>query len=167
MPVAGPPPRIRPMVHADLNRIMDIAASLPEAPQWPRSAYESALKPESVPPRITLVAELNQAACGFALASILSPQAELESIAVDRSLQGGGIGSALLAALIHEALQAGAEEMLLEVRASNYPAIKLYSAAGFREVGRRPRYYLNPPEDALLMQLSLRQSVLPERRHRC
>jgi ribosomal-protein-alanine N-acetyltransferase len=41
--------------------------------------------------------------------------------------------------------------LTLEVRPSNEPALKLYEAFGFRQVGRRPNYYKNPREDALLL----------------
>ena len=39
----------------------------------------------------------------------------------------------------------------LEVRSGNAPAIALYSSLGFATVGKRPGYYLRPPEDALIM----------------
>jgi hypothetical protein len=47
----------------------------------------------------------------------------------------------------------GAEEVFLEVRASNSPAIELYRASGFRPVGVRSDYYRNPREDALVLRL--------------
>ena len=49
----------------------------------------------------------------------------------------------------------GAEEIFLEVRASNASAIGLYSSEGFETVGRRARYYVRPIEDALVMRKSL------------
>lgn len=45
----------------------------------------------------------------------------------------------------------GATRATLEVRASNAPAIALYETAGFVLRGRRPRYYTNPVEDALIL----------------
>ena len=42
--------------------------------------------------------------------------------------------------------------LTLEVRASNAAAIALYEKLGFRQVGRRPHYYLSPPEDALILR---------------
>jgi len=46
-------------------------------------------------------------------------------------------------------------ELLLELRASNLPALAFYRSLGFTEAGRRPRYYHDPIEDALLMRLRL------------
>ena len=42
--------------------------------------------------------------------------------------------------------------LTLEVRASNAPAISLYQKMGFVQVGRRPNYYHNPKEDALILR---------------
>ena len=44
---------------------------------------------------------------------------------------------------------------LLEVRAGNAPAQALYERLGFREVGRRPGYYSQPADDALVLALEL------------
>lgn len=44
------------------------------------------------------------------------------------------------------------QRILLEVRASNEPAIRLYESNGFQHVGRISRYYHRPEEDALVME---------------
>ncbi len=54
-----------------------------------------------------------------------------------------------------EAVGEGCQVALLEVRAGNGPALGLYESLGFRRVGRRPRYYPNDGEDAVLMTLEL------------
>ena len=154
-------PRIRVMVEADLGRVMAIAASLREAPQWPRAAYAAAILPGAVPKRIALVAEVDGAVAGFVVGLVVASQAELESIVVDRAARRRGIGAALLRGLVQEAALAGAEEVLLEVRASNRSAMELYGKAGFAEVGRRPGYYLDPMEDAVLMRLAIGDSAVP------
>jgi ribosomal-protein-alanine N-acetyltransferase len=46
--------------------------------------------------------------------------------------------------------------VLLEVRASNAPALSLYRALGFEELYRRARYYADTGEDAVVMRLALR-----------
>jgi ribosomal-protein-alanine N-acetyltransferase len=49
------------------------------------------------------------------------------------------------------AFEGGARSAHLEVRPSNEAALRLYRSAGFEEVLRRPGYYREPAEDALVM----------------
>ncbi len=90
------------------------------------------------------------------MASILPPQAELETTAVDRLRASGAVwGSGIFGALLGELRVAGATELLLEVRASNLAALAFYRAQGFVETGRRIGYYTDPIEDAVLMQVGI------------
>jgi ribosomal-protein-alanine N-acetyltransferase len=66
------------------------------------------------------------------------------------------MGGQLLTALIDELRTEQVNELILEVRASNLAALRFYGAFGFKETGRRPRYYADPEEDAVLMGLNLR-----------
>jgi ribosomal-protein-alanine N-acetyltransferase len=145
------------MTPSDLHRVMEIALSLKEAPLWPFAAYQAVLDPSAAPRRIALVATDPQTdvLVGFAVASMLPPQAELETIAVAAESQSHGVGRQLLAALAGELAVAQIEEILLEVRGSNKPARALYQSLGFSETGCRPRYYADPIEDALLLTLRL------------
>jgi ribosomal-protein-alanine N-acetyltransferase len=149
------PVRIRRMTLADLDRVMEIAGSLKEAPHWPRSAYRTALEPEAAPPRIALIAEeaVSGAMAGFLVASLLPPEAELELIAVDPAAQRRGLARRLFSVLAEELRAAQVAEVVLEVRASNLPALTFYRQLGFVESGRRKDYYQIPVEDALLMRL--------------
>ncbi len=142
------------MVAADLQAIIEIAAGLNHAPHYPRSTWGAMLDPEAAPPRLALVAA-DQAGVvqGFAVASLLPPHAELESVAVRAASQGRGIARRLLQSLLEELGPAAIHELWLEVRASNAAAIALYRRVGFSETGRRPRYYADPVEDAVLMAL--------------
>jgi ribosomal-protein-alanine acetyltransferase len=90
---------------------------------------------------------------GFAVASVIPTQAEIETIAVAAEEQRRGTGGRLLRALLDELRPMGVTEVLLEARASNQPALRLYTALGFRQTGVRPRYYDDPQEDAVLMVL--------------
>ncbi|USI72611.1 GNAT family N-acetyltransferase [Sphingomonas morindae] len=77
---------------------------------------------------------------GFALSRVIMDEAELLLLAVLPESRGRGIGGALLEAVGHQARTRGAVKLHLEMRDDN-PAARLYAAAGFSEVGRRPRYY--------------------------
>jgi ribosomal-protein-alanine N-acetyltransferase len=146
---------------ADLERVMEIAASLRDAPKWKDSAYVAAMNPENGPRRIALVAadSVSDIPSAFLVAGVVAPEAELETIAVAAKTQRRGVGGMLLRGLVEElrseqvaGLIAG---LILEVRASNQAALRLYRNHGFEETGRRPRYYADPEEDAVLMRLSL------------
>ncbi len=153
----SPSALIRPMTPADLDRVMEIAESLKEAPQWPRSAYLAALDPEAAPRRIALVVEEPAAGmvAGFAVASLLPPEAELEIIAVAPTAQRRGLARQLFFSLATELRTAEVIGVMLEVRATNQPALEFYRRLGFVETGHRPRYYHDPVEDAILMCLRL------------
>ncbi len=158
---------IRPMRAGDLEAVMSIAASVNEAPQWPRAAYLSALNPGSTVQRIAQVAEFAEGpkqpvqVVGFAVASLLGPQAELESIAIGKAAQRKGIGRTLISAILRELRKAGdpradeVQELVLEVRTSNLRALGFYGSLGFLQTGLRKRYYAAPEEDAVLMSLPL------------
>jgi ribosomal-protein-alanine N-acetyltransferase len=77
---------------------------------------------------------------GFTLARAMAGEAELLLLAVKRSCQRRGIGHRLLESFTAAAARRGAERLHLEVRDGNH-AVKLYSRAGFLEVGRRKNYY--------------------------
>lgn len=145
------------MTAADLDQVLAIARCLPDAPHWPQSAYLNAIDSKSTPRRIALVAAERQAGSvlGFTVASLLPPQAELETIAVAAENQRQGLGKQLFRALAVELKTEGANELLLEVRPSNRPALAFYGSLGFVQSGLRPGYYADPIEDAVLMRLPL------------
>jgi [ribosomal protein S18]-alanine N-acetyltransferase len=149
--------RIRSMKAADLDRIVEIAAEMDHAPQWPLRVYEAMLYPSSAK-RIALVAEDSGtgAVVGFAIAGLVAPEAELESIAVSAGYQRRGVARRLLEALAGELGRSQVREVVLEVRESNHAARALYTSLGFVEEGRRPSYYADPVEDAILMRTQIR-----------
>jgi ribosomal-protein-alanine N-acetyltransferase len=145
---------IRPATRNDLEEVMRLAAATPEAPHWQRAIYERFLWP-SDPTRQIFIAENNGNIAGFAAVQTIVDVCELESIAVDASVRRSGIGSDLLATIIEWARKGAASRVQLEVRAGNDAAIAFYERAGFARDGLRRNYYVDPPEDALLMSLPL------------
>ncbi len=79
-------------------------------------------------------------------------EAEIVNVAVDRSLQNGGIGLQLVNRLMDDAMAAGVNFIILEVRLSNDSAKHVYEKAGFESLGIRKRFYSNPTEDAVIMR---------------
>ena len=93
---------------------------------------------------------------GYYLYSLVVGEAEILNIAVAPSHQGKGLGRQLLE---HCLLQASedARTVFLEVRASNFQAIRLYLDFGFNQIGERRDYYrtAHGSEDALMMAKEL------------
>ena len=91
---------------------------------------------------------------GYAGLMCVLPIADVQTIAVAAGHEGAGTGSRLLARLIEEAKERGADDVLLEVRADNPRAQRLYRWFGFEQIHIRPRYYRDGA-DALIMRLDL------------
>ncbi|WP_293354772.1 MULTISPECIES: ribosomal protein S18-alanine N-acetyltransferase [unclassified Microcoleus] len=78
-------------------------------------------------------------------------EAHITILAIDPRFQGQGLGQALLWALLKSANRRQLERATLEVRASNLVALSLYHKFGFKEAGRRKRYYADTGEDAAIL----------------
>ncbi|MEG4302102.1 ribosomal protein S18-alanine N-acetyltransferase [Microcoleus sp. D3_18a_C4] len=78
-------------------------------------------------------------------------EAHIIMLAIHPQFQGQGLGQALLLALLKSACDRQLERSTLEVRDSNLAAVSLYKKFGFKEAGRRKRYYEDTGEDALVM----------------
>jgi ribosomal-protein-alanine N-acetyltransferase len=144
------------MAEADVDAVLALAADLPSAPQWSRETYLAALHLRASPARVALIAETAETALvGFAIALVIPPEAELESIAVAGVFQRIGVAKRLFEELKGELTAAGVTHVLLEVRASNISALSLYRELGFSETGWRAGYYAHPMEDAVQMRLGI------------
>ena len=80
---------------------------------------------------------------------------EVLNLAVLPVARRQGLGERLLRTALQEAEKTGINRALLEVRTGNVPAIALYEKCGFVRVGKRPRYYADTGEDALIYQCDL------------
>jgi len=96
---------------------------------------------------------------GFALARVVGNEAELLLLAVTIEWQGRGIGRLLVQDFADTAAARGADKLFLEVRDGN-PAVRLYKGFGFREIGRRPKYYTGR-DGQVYDALTLQKSVQP------
>jgi ribosomal-protein-alanine acetyltransferase len=144
--------RIRPMMDGDVEAVMCLAGTVENAPHWDARAYEAAVARALSLKGIALVAEGPQSGvAGFIIGGVVVPDSEIESVAVRPEMQRRGIARRLLGGFADAARELGCSLFLLEVRASNQPARAFYAALGFVETGRRPGYYANPGEDAVLM----------------
>lgn len=102
-----------------------------------------------------LVAEVDGVVAGYVGSQTVLDAADMMNLAVSPDYRRRGIGQALVNALVEHLQQNKVIALLLEVRVSNAPAIALYESLGFEQVGRRPKYYHNPREDALILRKEL------------
>lgn len=83
------------------------------------------------------------------------PEGEITNVATHPDYRGCGFARSVLEWLIAYSRKNGFSQLSLEVRESNHAAILLYESLGFSVAGKRPRFYKNPSETALVMLLEL------------
>lgn len=88
---------------------------------------------------------------GFGGMLFVAGDGHLVTLSTDPDRQRRGVASRLLLALCREAIDAGCEQLTLELRASNEPALALYRHFGFAPAGVRRGYYEDNGEDALVL----------------
>ena len=99
-----------------------------------------------------LVATEGERVAGYVGSQTVLDETDMMNIAVHPDFRRQGIAERLVISLVEELRKKGSKCLTLEVRASNEPAITLYEKLGFSQVGRRPKYYRNPREDALILR---------------
>jgi ribosomal-protein-alanine N-acetyltransferase len=152
--------RIRTIESSHIGDIMRIADETGLS-HWSAQSYLDEMKnPDAIMLR---VADGEDLVAGFIVGRLVQggdievrTDAEIYNIAVDRPKQGRGLGQVLLDAFVEQCTSKAAEQVWLEVRQSNRPAIAFYERNGFEHVQTRNHFYTDPPEHALLMRLDLK-----------
>lgn len=143
---------IRPARAGDIPSLLALQAESPTAAQWSELRYREIFTSPGVN-RIALIAE-DDCIRGFLVARAILEEWEIENVVVATSSRRTGLGSQLLHQFLALARSAAAQAVFLEVRESNRPARALYEKFHFLLCGRRPNYYSDPGEDALVFRLS-------------
>ena len=143
--------QIRPACPADAEALSLIERRCFSDP-WSEQGFREAL---GSPGGFGLVAEGPRGIQGYLLGRKIVAEGEVLNLAVRPDRRRQGVGATLLGAGLAHFGAHGIREVFLEVRASNQAARRLYQARGFVAVAQRPRYYRNPPEDALVLRLRL------------
>ena len=94
-----------------------------------------------------------QAILGYLCYWIVFEEVRLMNLAVIESMRHRGIARSLISTALQTGVSQSAHRAVLEVRASNRAAQALYQGFGFSQTAVRPKYYTNPVEDAVLMEL--------------
>lgn len=142
---------IRKMNAGDVTAIAQIEKDCFSDP-WSENSIASEL---ANPLSYWLVADDHGVVAGYVGSQTVLDSSDMMNIAVSADYRRQGIGEMLVNGLVDHLQQENVRALLLEVRVSNAPAIALYKKLGFQQVGRRPGYYHNPREDALILRKEL------------
>jgi len=138
--VTGAHLNIRPAVEQDVEDLDRIQKGSPEAVLWEPHGYLN---------YDCRVAEQGGRVVGFAVCRrVTDDESEVLSLVVDPAMRRRGIGKRLMLELLED----GGRSWFLEVRESNVGARKLYESLGFVEIARRPNYYQDNGETAVVMR---------------
>ncbi|WP_207555770.1 ribosomal protein S18-alanine N-acetyltransferase [Intrasporangium flavum] len=137
---------------ADLPTLADLEQQLFADDAWSPQTWWSEL---AARPRreYVLARDADGAVAGYAGLDLAGDTADVMTVATAPTHQGRGVGRVLLDELLRRARAHGVEAVLLEVRADNDAARRLYDRAGFEVISVRRRYYQPRDVDALVMRL--------------
>lgn len=138
---------VRGAVLADIPHIALLERECFSAP-WSENALLETMKQEN---SVFLVAEHDGEIFGYVGSYHAAGEGYITNVAVSAGMRRKGVGRALICALKEKAKEYAFSFLTLEVRVGNLPAIALYESLGFESLGRRPRFYSNPVEDAYIM----------------
>ena len=157
---------IRKAHKKDLEAVIALERSTSNAPHWTESDYNTAVEgdPHSALRRCLFVAEQENGdqrlrllgfAVGKSIGTGVEGTAELESVVVAEQARRSGVGRALCATVVQWCSELKIPNVALEVRASNIGVIAFYTDLGFASFGLRKRYYRDPEDDAVIMQITV------------
>lgn len=145
---------ISKLTHNDLEGIYEVEKDSFPIP-WPISSFEEELKNILA---TYLVAKINNKIIGYIGMWFVMDECHITNIAVLGEYRKQGIASKLINKMLELCKEHQTTYIMLEVRATNIPAQKLYSKFGFAEEVIRKDYYKNPDntrEDAIVMSKDL------------
>ncbi len=147
---------IEPATPADLPDLLRIEEACFSAP-WTRKMLEAELRANQFA-RFLIARRRDpdastMATVGYLCFWIVFEEVRVMNLAVVESARRRGIATQFVRRALQAGREQGAVRALLEVRASNEAAIALYEKLGFRRMAIRAKYYTNPTEDAVLMEM--------------
>jgi len=160
-PLTSQPPNLPTPIHILSMRLEDLEQvhaidRMSFGIPWPENSYRYELLEN--PRSMLLVAETNppegaRLVIAVIVIWLIEDEAHIATLSVHPDYRGQGVSKELLAAALIEAIQAGMQTATLEVRANNHFAQALYRRFRFEVYGRRPHYYRDNNEDALIMSI--------------
>lgn len=138
---------IRTMQEGDVAAVAALEAQIFPMP-WSAAGFADTLPREDV---IFLVAYEQDKLLGYVGIYCTLDEGEITNVAVAPAARRRGIARALLTELKQRLTNRNVDRIVLEVRVSNEPAIRLYEQMGFAVLGTRKNFYEKPTEDAYIM----------------
>jgi ribosomal-protein-alanine N-acetyltransferase len=144
---------LRPTRWWDIEQMLTLETALFPLDAWTAGMFWSELA--GMPGTRWFVTALHDdVVVGYAGLRVTRHDADVQTVAVSPDVQGAGVGTLLLRALLDVARARGVDEVFLEVEIGNEPARNLYVRHGFESLSRRRDYY-GPGHDAEVMRLRL------------
>jgi len=140
--------KTRKMTIDDVDRVFEIEGQSFKTP-WSKAAFHNEMMENTLAEYIVLLDD--DFIIGYGGMWLIVDEIHITNIAIAIEYRGKGYSKVLIRALIEFGLERPFNHMTLEVRESNYIAIALYEQFGFVSVGKRPKYYTDTNEDALVM----------------
>lgn len=140
---------IREMVPEDADAVSEVEKQCFSVPWSRQSFWEECSNKDTI--YLVAVDKKLEKIVGYVGCWVLLDEGDITNVAVATAYRGQGIARKILLELVKILKSKQVNSMTLEVRVSNAPAIKLYEGLNFKSVGRRPKYYTNPVEDAEIM----------------
>jgi ribosomal-protein-alanine N-acetyltransferase len=149
--------RLEPMQVEDVPAVMSIEQASFSNP-WPKEAFIEEIRKNafSHPTIACPRASRERIVCGYLIPWIVFEELHIQNVAVHPLHRGRGLGRHLVEEALEIGKRSGCRVALLEVRESNAIARALYVSMGFREAGKRNKYYSHPQEHAIIYQKSLK-----------
>lgn len=142
------PVRFADMQVRHLSMVMDIERRSYPTP-WSERAFLSELTQNAYAHYVVALRGIR--VLGYGGMWLILDEAHVTNLAVLPAERGRGLGDRILTELERRAAAGGCRRMTLEVRPTNAVARALYAKHGFVARGRRPGYYSDTHEDAIVM----------------
>jgi ribosomal-protein-alanine N-acetyltransferase len=141
---------LREVTWRDIPRLAELERSLFADDAWSEETWWAELAGR--PRRLYLLVDGDGGIEGYAGLDLGGDVADVMTVAVVPAARGSGLGDLLVSELLRHAAEGGAGSVMLEIRADNGPARRLYERHGFEEVSVRRRYYQPDGVDAIVMR---------------
>jgi len=147
---------IRAMTAEDLSRVHELDKMCFSLP-WPQRSFRYELEENAASSQwVAELATQNDSpgqVVGVIITWLLVDEVHIATLSVDPAYRRQRIASRLICSALRAGVSRGANSATLEVRANNQAAQRLYYRFGFQLMGRRPGYYQDNGEDALILTL--------------